>query len=75
MLEFLFSEVAGSGLRVCKFIKKRLQHRCFPVNIAKCLRTPLLQNTSGWLFLMCAVITAESLIGMGDNLSFYSYSN
>ena len=23
----------------CAFIKKRLQHSCFPVNIAKCLRT------------------------------------
>ena len=26
------------------FIKKRLQHKCFPVNIAKFLRTPLLKN-------------------------------
>ena len=25
---------------------KRLQHRCFPANIAKFLRTPFLQNTS-----------------------------
>ena len=24
------------------FIKKRLQHRCFPVNFEKCLRTPVL---------------------------------
>ena len=24
------------------FIKKKLQHRCFPVNIAKFLRTPVL---------------------------------
>ena len=33
-------------------LKKRLQHRSFPVNIAKFLRTPFLQNTSGWLFLL-----------------------
>ena len=26
------------------FIEKRLQHRCFPVNIAKFLRTPILKN-------------------------------
>ena len=26
------------------FIKKRLQHRCFPVNIAKFSRTPILKN-------------------------------
>ena len=28
----------------CNFIKKRLQHRCFPVNIAKFLRTFILKN-------------------------------
>ena len=27
------------------FVKKRLQHRCFLVNLAKFLRTPFLQNT------------------------------
>ena len=26
---------------------KRLQHRCFPLNFAKLLRTPFLQSTSG----------------------------
>ena len=31
-------------LQACNFIKKRLQHRDFPVNIAKFLRTPFLQN-------------------------------
>ena len=32
--------------KACNFIKKRLQHSCFPVNIAKFLRVPFLQNTS-----------------------------
>ena len=32
-------------------LKKRLWHRCFPVNFAKILRTPFLQNTSGRLLL------------------------
>ena len=32
-------------------LKKRLWHRCFPVNFANFLRTPFLQNTSGWLLL------------------------
>ena len=32
-------------------LKKRLWLKCFPVNFAKFLRTPLLQNTSGWLLL------------------------
>ena len=34
-----------------KFFKKRLWHRCLPVNFAKFLRTPFLQNTSGRLLL------------------------
>ena len=33
------------------FIKKRLWHRCFPVNFAKFLRAPSSQNTSGRLLL------------------------
>ena len=33
-----------------RFTGKHL-HRCFPVNFAKFLRTPFLQNTSGWLLL------------------------
>ena len=32
------------ALRPCNFIKKRLQHRCFPVNIAKFLRKLILKN-------------------------------
>ena len=31
-------------LKACNFIKKTLQHRCFPMNIAKFLRTPILRN-------------------------------
>ena len=43
--------------------KKRLWHRCFPVNFAKFLRAPFLQNTSGRLLLFliltlkCSVVT------------------
>ena len=36
----------------CNFVKKRLQHRSFPVNFAKFPKTPFLQNTSGWLLLV-----------------------
>ena len=38
MLESLFNKV--SDLKGGNVIKKRLQHRCFLVNIAKFLRTP-----------------------------------
>ena len=34
-MESLFKNVAG--LKACNFIKKRPQHRFFPVNVAKCL--------------------------------------
>ena len=44
-----FNEVAD--LRPATLLKKRLRHRCFPVNFAKFLRTPLLQNTSRRLVL------------------------
>ena len=39
-------------LQACNFIKKESLYRCFPVNFAKFLRTPFLQNTSGQLLLL-----------------------
>ena len=44
----LFNKVAG--LRPAALLKKRLWHRCFPVNFVKFLRTPFFQNTSGGCF-------------------------
>ena len=41
VLESAFNKVAA--LQVCNFIKKRLQHLCFLVNIAYFLRTPVLK--------------------------------
>ena len=38
------------GLKVCSFMKKRFQRRCFPVKFTKVLRTPFLQNTSSGCF-------------------------
>ena len=40
----------ATGLHVSNFIKKRLQQLCFPLNIAKFLRTVFLQNTYGCCF-------------------------
>ena len=34
----------------CNSIKKKLQHRCFPVKFAKFLRTPFLQKSSSGCF-------------------------
>ena len=40
-LESLFNK--AEGLKACNFIEKILQLRCFPVNIAKFLRKPILK--------------------------------
>ena len=40
------------GLRSASLLKKRLQHRCFPVHFAKFLRKSFLWNTSGSCFYM-----------------------
>ena len=40
-----------AGLRPATLLKKRLWHRCFPVNLATFLRAPFLQNSSRRLLL------------------------
>ena len=44
-----FNKVAG--LRPATLLKKRLQHRCFPVKFAKFLRTPFFTEYLRWLLL------------------------
>ena len=39
-------------LRPVTLFKKRLWQKCFPVNFAKFLRAPFLQNTSGRVLLL-----------------------
>ena len=46
MLEYLFNI----------FIKRRLQHRCFPVKFAKFLRTPFFREHSGGSFLLMSCL-------------------
>ena len=46
-LSLFFNKVAG--LRPAALLKKRLWHRCFPVNFVTFLITPFLQNTPGRL--------------------------
>ena len=38
--------------QACNFTEKRLQHRCFPLNIAKFLRTSILKNIYEQLLLI-----------------------
>ena len=45
----LFNMFAGP--QNCNFIKKRLQHRAFPIKFAKFLRTPFCTKHLQWLLL------------------------
>ena len=40
-----------TGLRPATLLKKRLWHRCFPVNFTKFLRVPFLKEHIWWLLL------------------------
>ena len=49
VLESLFNKAAG--LNVSNSIKKRLQHRCFPVKFVKFLKTSFFTEKFQWLLL------------------------
>ena len=67
VLESLFNKNAGLTTR--NFIKKRLQHRHFPVKLAKCLRTLLFTEHLQWLSLnFCGTIFKEHLRDCRDLL-------
>ena len=68
-----FNKVAGQAcardsfliklqVRPATLLKKSLWYRCFPVNFAKFLRTPFLQNTSGRLLLLFPHKTAHNVL-------------
>ena len=49
-----FAIYTWKRLKACNFIKKKLQHRSFPMNIAKLLRTAFLMGQLRWLLLEIA---------------------
>ena len=51
MPQSLFFIKLQVGLRSVTLLKKELWHRCFPLNFAKFLKTPFLQNTTRRLLL------------------------
>ena len=61
VLESLFNKVAG--LKAYNLIKKRLQHSCFPVNIAKFVRTPILKFTNVYFYNYRKYIETTKKIG------------
>ena len=76
-----FNKVAG--LRPATLLKKRLWHSCFPVNFAKFLRTPILQNSPGrlllcikiWVLLMNVKRVVCSVFNECDLLSYDNSSS
>ena len=52
LCQTLFFNNNVACLRLATLLKKRLWHKCFPVNFVKFLRIPCLQNTAGHLFLL-----------------------
>ena len=65
-----FNDMAG--LHACIFIKKRLEHRCFPVNTAKFLRTTFFTEHLWWLLLsfIKAFLDLESKFSLSTPNSF-----
>ena len=59
MLESRFNKVAGP--QACNFIRKRLQHRCFPVKFAIFFRTAILKNVCERLLLLVVVCSSMLL--------------
>ena len=57
--------------RAATLLKKRLWHRCFPVNFAKFLRTSFLQSTYGRLLLMFLVSRLATCWELGFLFGFY----
>ena len=71
VLESLSKDVADQ--KASSFILQRLQHRCFLVNIAKFLRTPILKNICKWLLLESYCITKPHFTFFAQKLIFYLY--
>ena len=69
VLESFFNKVAEiSCLQHCRFIKKRLQHRRFSVNIANILRTRTMKNICEELFLEKLAASVLALLLNADYL-------
>ena len=52
LYEKVFLEISRSCLRPATLLRKRLWHKCFPVNFVKFLRRSFLQSTSGGVVLL-----------------------
>ena len=48
-------------------MRKRPQHRCFPVKFEKFLRIPILKNMCDWLLLLCGSCGASQVLHWSKN--------
>ena len=51
-----FTISTAKHFKACNFLKKRLQHRYFPVNIAKFFRTVFLRTLAAAVFFLFFII-------------------
>ena len=63
-----FNKVAGPG--PATLLKKRLQHRCFPVNFAKFLRHLFLQSTSSGCFYVYSFFSIFTIFQTNHQINF-----
>ena len=62
MLDSLFNKAAGP--QTLNFFKKGLQHKCFPSNFAKFLRTPILKKICERLLLVKITVSDRKQNGL-----------
>ena len=73
MLEFFLNK--NADLQSRNFIKKRLQHGCFPVNIAKSLGTPVWKNICERLFERFPTLANNIKSNIGRKEDIFSKTN
>ena len=61
-------KLQASGLRPAALLKKRLWHRCFPVNFAKFLRAPIFIEHLRWLLLSSVPATKPVFRSRGEKM-------
>ena len=69
-LQYSLENNCVGDIQPCNFVKKRTQHRCFSVHIAKFLRTSILKKISYWLFLPLEVFCKDFVDISYENVSF-----
>ena len=57
-------------LKACNVIKKRLQHKCFPVNITKSLRVSIFKSSATGCFCLLSILYKEFVDISYENASF-----